>query len=213
MKFFPREDKFFELFEAQTEKLSQAALLLKRLRKNPQELGEISIAMKKIEEEADDIGHQIVDKLHRSFITPLEQEDIDILRQDLDDIMDGIEKAVNRMVIYKIPLDSISRQIRKYLEIIEESILEIKQGIKEIRNLRKFSQVLRKRCERINLLENKGDQINRTALKSLMNPVDVSPERNLEIMKKKEIYETLEDTIDRCEDVANILETILIKNI
>lgn len=212
MKFFPKEKKFFDLFELQVDKLTEAAKLLKELRGNPQEIREISVKIKKIEEEADDIGHQIVDGLHRTFITPLEREDIDILRQDLDDIMDGIEQAVNRMAIYRISLHSAPNEITNYLEIIEKAVAEIKEGVREIRNLGKFSQSLRDRCERINRLENEGDEINRRVLEKLMNPLETSPDKNLEIMKRKEIYDVLEGTIDRCEDVGNILESILIKN-
>lgn len=211
--FLPKEKKFFDLFEAQTDKLTEAAKLFEELKKNPKKIRETSVKMKKLEEEADDIGHQLVDGIHRTFITPIEREDIDILRQNLDDIMDGIEKAVNRMAIYKISLYPLSGEIIEYLEIIEKAIAEIAKGIKEIRNLEKFSQSLRDRCQRINQLENEGDEINRRVLEKLMNPSKTSHDRNLEIMKKKEIYDILENTIDRCEDVGNVLESILIKNL
>jgi len=125
--------------------------------------------------------------------------------------MDRIERAVNRMVIYKIQIP-LPKEIKEYIEVIKEAISEIEKGVKEIRNVNKFQKELHFRCQKLNELENKGDEINRTALRNLMKPVQISPERNLEIMKLEEIYETLESTIDFCEDVGNIFESILIKN-
>jgi hypothetical protein len=212
MRFLPKERKFFDLFDMQVEKLMQAAALLNKLRKRPQDIKKIAVQIKQLEVEADSIGHQVVDGLHQTFITPLERDDIDILRQDLDDIMDGIEQAVNRLVLYNIPVSTFSNAIIDYFLIIEKAIIEIKQGVTEIRNLKKYSHSLSERCEKINKLEDEGDEINRKALGKLMNPKRTSAKNNLEIMKRKEIYDTLEDTIDRCEDVGNILESILIKN-
>jgi len=212
MRFLPKEKKFFDLFDLQVEKLTAAAVLLRELRKHPQEIKEIARKIKQLEVEADAIGHEVVDGLHQTFITPIEREDIDILRQNLDNIMDGIERAVNRLVLYKIPFSAFPNAITKYFEIIEKAIAEIKQGVIEIRNLKKFSHSLSEHCEKINKLEDEGDEINRGSLGKLMNPDKTSAEDNLEIMKKKEIYDTLENTIDSCEDVGNVLESILIKN-
>lgn len=212
MKFLPKDEKFYNLFEAQTGKLIEAAELLKELRKNPSEIKEIAIKMKKLENEADSVGHQVISSLHQTFITPIEREDIDILRQNLDDIMDEIERAVNRMAIYKISLSPFPNEIIDYLKIIEKAIREIKEGVKDIRNINEHFQSLRDRCERINQLENEGDNINRGILEKLMNPPQITPQENLEIMKRKEVYESLENAIDKCEDVANVLESILIKN-
>jgi len=211
MNFLPKNNRFFDLFEAQTEKLSQASSLLKQLQENPQEIKEVSLKLRELEKEADNVGYQIVDGLHRSFITPIDRSDIDILRQNLDDIMDGIEKAINRMFIYDIPfsLDPIG----KYFVIIEEEISEIKQGVKEVRNLRRFSQDLREGCRKINILENKGDLVNREALKVLMHPKEMSFSVVLDIVKRKEIYDIFEGVVDHCEDVGNVLESILIKNL
>ena len=210
MNLFPKDEIFYTLFEKQAEKLSEAAKLLYEILENPQNLEELSLKMKKLEEEADDLGHNVIDHLRKSFITPLEGEDIDILRQELDNIMDGIEKAVNRMVIYKIPTP-FPKEIEEYIKIIKEAIKEINEGVKEVRNIGKFQEQLHWRCQKLNELENEGDIVNRTALARLMNS-SAKPEKNLEIIKLKEIYDTLERTIDCCEDVGNIFESILIKN-
>jgi len=210
INFFPKDEIFYTLFEKQAEKLTEAACLLDEILKNPQNLKDLSLKMKKLETEADSLGHEIISNLERSFITPLEEEDIDILRQKLDDIMDHIEKAVNRMFIYKIS-QPFPKEFGEYGKILKESIEEIKKGVKEIRNVGKYQKNLSFRCQRLNELEDKGDIINRNALKKLMD-VSPTPEKNLEIIKIKEIYEYLEDAIDYCEDVGNIFESILIKN-
>lgn len=211
MNLFPKDEIFYTLFEKQAEKLAEAAQLLDEILANPQNLEELAIKMKRLEEEADDVGHNIIDNLRKTFITPIEGEDIDLLRQHLDNIMDRIERAVNRMLIYKIQIP-FPKEIREYIEVIKKAILEINSGVKEIRNVSKFQENLHYRCQKLNELENVGDEINRAALRNLMNPSQINPERNLEIMKLEEIYETLENTIDFCEDVGNIFESILIKN-
>jgi len=211
MRLFPKDEVFYALFEKQAEKLTEAAKLLNEILRNPQSLEEASLKMKKIEEEADSLGHSVVDHLRKSFITPLDGEDIDILRQKLDDIMDFIERAVNRMVIYQIP-KPFPKEISEYIEILKEAIFEIEKGVKEIRNVRKYQENLHQLCQTLNELENKGDEINRSALKNLMGRSPASPEESLKIMKLKEIYETFESAIDSCEDVGNIFESILIKN-
>lgn len=209
MNLFPKDKIFYNLFEKQAQKLNQAARLLEEILEEENDLKEISDQMKKLEEEADSVGHNIIEHLLKSFITPIGSEDIDLLRQELDNIMDYIERAVNRIVIYEV--EPLPFEIEEYIEIIKQAITEINKGVKEIRNVRKFRKPLYYRCQKINQLENKGDQINRNALEKLMR-IEPSPEKNLERMKLKEIYETLEEAIDRCEDVGNIFETILIKN-
>jgi predicted phosphate transport protein (TIGR00153 family) len=208
---FPKDEIFYTLFEKQADKLTEAVCLLDEILKNPQNLKDLSLKMKKLETEADSLGHEVVFNLERSFITPLEGEDIDLLRQKLDDIMDHIEKAVNRMFLYQIPRP-FPEEIEEYAKIIKESIKEINLGVKEIRNVRKFQDELHERCQKLNELEDKGDVINRRALEKLMNVPQTSPEKNLEIIKLKDVYEYLENTIDYCEDVGNIFESILIKN-
>ena len=217
MNLFPRNDNFFDLFEQQAEKLQEASAILKEIQRNlnnsdNQWLGEFSRRLKAIEEEADDIGHNIVQGLQRSFITPLDRGDIDLLRQNLDDIMDGIEKAVNRIFIYKIPLSSLT-SLNKYFLIIEQEIKEIEKGVKEVRNFQRHSQELIQHCHKMNHLEEEGDRINREALQKLLNPKQLSLTSILNIIKIKEIYDMLENVVDKCEDVGNVLESVLIKNL
>lgn len=208
---FPKDEIFYNLFQKQAEKLKAAAQILDEILLKPENLPELSLKMKKIEEEADSVGHDLIDHLRRSLITPLEGEDIDLLRQRLDDIMDYIEKATNRMAIYEIS-PPLPEEIKKFIVVIKEMIEEIDFGIKEIKNLGKFEKNLILRCQKINEFENLADEIHRGGLKRLMANKELNPEEILKIFELKEIYEAFEDATDACEDVGNIFETILIKN-
>ena len=209
---FPKDEVFYNLFEQQAIKLKEASKILDQLLANPENIKEYAVSMKKIEEEADELCYKILDNLRNSLITPLAGEDIELLRQDMDNIMDCLEKATNRILIYQIAVP-YPQAIPEYIGIIKRAIEEISFAVKEIKNVQKFHELLYKRCQKINRLENEGDEVNRRALKSIMTINDnPSPQKILEVIKLKEIYETLENAIDFCEDVGNIFELILIKN-
>jgi len=211
LNFFPKDGIFYLLFERQSDKLSEASELLKQAIADPGKLDLISAKLKELETDADNIGHELMENLRKNFITPMEGEDIDLLRQNLDDAIDFIERAVNRMVIYKIQRP-FPKEIGDYSEVIDSAAKEIYDGIREIRNVKKNNESLHKRCYRLNQLENVGDEINRRALGGLMSVSQVSCDKLIEIIKFKEIYETLENAIDSCENVGNMFESILIKN-
>ena len=208
---FPKDEIFYALFEKQAEKLKEADQILGEILSNPRDLKRLGVEMKKLEEQADDIFHNLSDQLRKSFITPLEEEDINALRTGSENVMDCIEKAVNRMVLYQIK-SPFPKEIKEYIEIIRKAIPQIEAGVKEIRNVRKNQDNLRRRCQKLNELENLGDAINRSALRNLMNVSSPTPEKILEIIKLKEIYETFENAIDFCENIGNIFEVIIIRN-
>jgi len=208
---FPKDGAFYQLFEKQAEKIGEAARLLSVTVKDPQKIKEVAAKLKVLEQSADEIGHELIENLRRNFITPLDGEDIDLLRQNLDDIIDFIERAVNRISIYHI-VPPFPEEMENYVRIIIAAGREIKDGVREIKNVKKFRESLHHRCRRLNDLENQGDEINRRALGGLMAARDVSCGKLIEIIKLKEIYETLENAIDCCENVGNMFESILIKN-
>ena len=209
---FPKDEVFYDLFDQQAAKLKEASKILDQILAHPENIKEYAASMKKLEEEADSLCYSILDNLRNRLITPLPGEDIELLRQNMDSIMDCIEKATNRILIYQIAAP-YPQAIPEYIGIIKRAIEEISLAVKEIRNAQKFYDLLYKRCQKINKLENEGDEVNRRALKSIMAVNnDPSPQKILEVVKLKEIYETLENAIDFCEDVGNIFELILIKN-
>lgn len=208
---FPKDGVFYQLFEKQAEKIGEAARLLSVAVKDPQKIKEVAAKLKALEQSADEIGHELIENLRRNFITPLDGEDIDLLRQNLDDIIDFVERAVNRISIYHIA-SPLPGEMENYVRIIIAAAREIRDGVREIKNVKKFRESLHHRCRRLNDLENQGDEINRRALGGLMAVKDVSCGKLIEIIKLKEIYETLENAIDCCENVGNMFESILIKN-
>lgn len=209
--FFPKDGVFYQLFEKQAGLLSESAGLLKQVLDTGCDIDVISLKLKELETQADSIGHDVMDTLRKNFITPLEGEDIDLLRQNLDDTIDYIERSVNRLVIYKIKRP-YTEEIKDYINVICEAASEIKEGVNEIKNVKKNRENLHRRCEKLNNLENAGDEVNRRALAKLMNTPDVDCRKLVEIIKLKEIYETLENAIDCCENVGNMFESIMIKN-
>jgi len=211
MSLFPKDGVFYQLFEKQTEILIQASEILTLVLKDGQKVEDEWLKLKDLERDADNIGHEVMSNLRKSFITPLEGEDIDLLRQNLDDIIDFIERAVNRIFIYKIARP-FPKEIGDYIGVINQATAEIYEGVREIKNVRKYQESLHQRCEKLNELENAGDEINRKALGGLMSSENVDCAKVVEIIKLKEIYETLENAIDCCENVGNMFESILIKN-
>lgn len=208
---FPKDKIFYHLFKKQADKLHQGAQVLKKILNDPANIKKHAKEMKVLEEEADSIGHHVVDHLRRTFITPMEGEDIDLLRQKLDEVMDLMEKGVNRLAIYKV-VPPLPDEIRQFIEILESAVDEIKKGVQEIQQPRKYQKKLNLRCRRLNDLENQADEINRTCLKKLLNVKNPTPDRLLEIMELKEIYDTFERAADQCEDLGNIFESIAIKH-
>jgi uncharacterized protein len=209
--FFPKDGVFYQLFEKQARILEESAVLLKEVLDEKCDINVTSLRLKELETEADSIGHEVMDTLRKNFITPMEGEDIDLLRQYLDDTIDYIERSANRLVIYKIRRP-YTDEIRDYINIICEAVGQIREGVKEIKNVKKFQENLHRRCEKLNNLENAGDEVNRRALGGLMNMPDIDCQKLVEIIKLKEIYETLENAIDCCENVGNMFESIMIKN-
>jgi hypothetical protein len=202
-RLIPREEKFFEFFRRAAGNILEASKVLVRMMDG--QAGDLQEHWKRLEEfehEGDKITHQIIRKLNRTFITPIDREDIHALAVALDDVMDLIEAAGARMTLYKIAQPT--EEARKLARVILASAEEI---VKAVSNLERLDDVM-EHCIEINRLENVADDVSREAIASLFeqgaDPIDV--------IKWKEIYETLETTTDRCEDVANVVESVALKN-
>ena len=157
-----------------------------------------------LEHEGDAITHQIIAQLHLTFVTPLDREDIALLAESLDDITDFIHSAADAMLLYKVerPTD----KARELVDIVVQAVIEVEEGVSEIRGRIDRDKLL-KRCVEINRLENVGDSVYRSALAELF----VKSTDFAYLIKWREIYEHIETAIDRCEDVANILEGVALK--
>ncbi|HWQ54160.1 MAG TPA: DUF47 family protein [Bryobacteraceae bacterium] len=203
MRLLPREEKFYCLFLRQAELISEASqLLLEGARTGNSRLAIVATEISNLEHKADEVIHEIFTRLNQTFITPLDPEDIHALSSKLDDVMDGIEDAVHRMVAYKV--NPIPPTMILLAEIISScgSVLE-----KAFHALEK-NEKLMVHCIEINRLENEADRLVRSAVADLFDK-EKDP---VQLIKLKEVYEFLEATTDRCEDVADVLQNVVVKN-
>lgn len=201
---FPREQKFFVLFEQSAQNAVKIAQQLKDLINTWENVKERVEMITSLEHDGDAITHQVIAQLHRTFVTPLDREDIALLAQTLDDITDLIHSAADAMLLYKVerPTD----KVKELADIVVQATAEVEKGVAEIHD-RIDRDTLLKRSMEINRLENVGDSVYRAALAELfVNSPDFAY-----LMKWREIYEDVESAIDKCEDIANILEGIALK--
>jgi len=205
VRFFPRDERFFDLFESAAEKIEEGVTALLDLLDDYTNIPEKVKNIKDLEHEADEITHQTIDKLNRTFITPIDREDIHELITKMDDIIDFIEAVSQRLWLYR--LQKPTPEIKELVLVLQKAIKMVKQTIKNLRNM-KNPQIILNSCIEVNTIENEGDQVLRNAMTSLFDNV---PDP-INVIKLKEIYEIIEMAIDRCEDVANIIEGVVLKN-
>ena len=203
MRLLPREEEFFDLFVAVAKRNIEAAQRLHDLFAAPPDRRVAHVeAIKRLEHEADQVTHEIVNRLDRTFITPLDREDIHQLASDLDDVMDAIDGTARRSQIFH--LGASPQAVKQLTEVIQRMVHALGEGVGR---LKKGNDVLRF-CIEAKKLEEEGDAIYQEALGDMFET-----ERDaLEVIKWKEIYDNLELTLDQGEDVANVLESITIKH-
>lgn len=201
----PKEEKFFDLLEEASVNVKKAAQAFHELTENWPQAPERIKEIREIEHEGDRRTHEIIDKLNRTFITPIDREDIHALASELDDVIDVIQATADRMQLYRIK--ATTPLLTDMAEVLLKCTGVIEQAIRSLRELSHTRRTL-DFCIEINRLENEGDSALKTALGDLFsNHTDV-----LEIMKWKEIYEATEFATDKCEDIANTIEGIIVKN-
>lgn len=201
-RLLPKEEKFFEMFKYAAQNIQAAAKLLKEMLETRENFDRYGREIKELEHAGDKMTHEIINKLNKTFVTPFDREDIFDLCRALDDVLDHIDSAAHRIIIYRIA-DPGQNAIR-LAQIIIECTDEILQSIS---NLHQLNQIY-PHCVEINRLENEGDSITRETLASLFQ----DKQDAITLIKLKDFYEDLELAIDRCEDVANVLEAIVVKN-
>lgn len=205
MRFIPREEKFFDLFEELAVKIEEGAKFFLEMASSYEYSGTNIARLKQIEHEADIITHTTYAKMHKTFLTPLDREDIYDLVNKMDSIIDMIEAAAMRMNLYKVQKPSAS--VIELAEILVNAVSKIKIIVHAMRDM-KNAQLILDTCVEVNTLENDGDVVLRTTIANLFDhEKDV-----FELIKWKEIFERLEEAIDICEDVSNIAEGIVLKH-
>jgi predicted phosphate transport protein (TIGR00153 family) len=206
-KLIPHDEKFFDMLEESTENLVDATLAMKGLvrMKGVSDRDSVVRKIKELEHIGDNVTHKIFSELNATFVTPLDREDIHILTSSLDDIMDHIDGSAARFTIYKltkVPVDVI-----RLADILHESVVELQKGVRLLRDTHHYDDMQRV-FKSVNEYENQADRIFEDAISKLFEK-----EKNpIQVIKLKEIYVGLETATDKCEDAANVLESILIKN-
>jgi predicted phosphate transport protein (TIGR00153 family) len=202
----PREAKFFDLFEQMAKTTVIAARDLKKLVDDWTDIEQSVAVINEIEHEGDTTTHQIMYQLNRTFITPFDREDIAMLANALDDVIDFIEASADTMMLYKVKTPG--HRARELADIILQITSEVEKAIPQLRQLGKNMEQVLAFCVEINRLENVADKIFRSALTELFNDTsDI-----VEIIKWREIYQYMESSTDKCEDVANVIESVALKH-
>ena len=208
MPLIPREVQFFDLLEQQSQTVVRGAKLLQECLESKGSLDDLYLASKRIhdvEHEGDNLVHRLMERLNKSFITPLDREDIYELTGRLDDVLDYIDAVAKRLVTFKIA--TVTPHAIELGRIIVRGAEETAVGVAMLRDLSNSEAIIRQ-CAKINQLENDADQVMRDALNDLF---DGGAREPVEIIKWKDLYEHLEVATDKCEDVANIIEAVLVK--
>ncbi len=203
--FLPGEVKFFDYFERESENLLECSRLLMALLENQENLDEQIAQITELEHRGDFIVHEVTNLLPRTLITPFDPDEILRLISALDDAIDSIQEAADRIKIYQIT--GVRKPARRLAALIIESATELDMAIKEFRDKKQYEQV-RTRIVQINTLENNGDRVLYDGLISLVQHRDDI----LEFIRWKEVYELLEATTDRIEDAGDVIQRMMIAN-
>ena len=203
MRLLPRNEEFFDLFTEVATRNKEAAKHLSDLfEAAPDRRTPHVEAIKRLEHEADQVTHEVVNRLDRTFITPLDREDIHQLASDLDDVMDAMDGTARRAQIFRLGITPAG--VRRLIEVIQRMMAVLAEAVGR---LKKGDDVMRY-CVEAKQLEEEGDAIYHESLGQLFEK-----ERDaIELIKWKEIYDDLEATLDQAEDVANVVESITIKH-
>jgi predicted phosphate transport protein (TIGR00153 family) len=204
-RLMPSEGKFFDFFNQHAELCVKGAREMVELMTNFDDLDKRVHAIETIEKQADKVTHNTIDMLHKTFITPLDRDDIHQLITRMDDILDLLEDAAQTISLYDIK--TITPEAKRLAELCLASADKVKAAVGLLHNMDNSGEIL-KICAEIDRLESDADHVMRAAMSKLFR--DEPDVRNL--IKLKAIYEILETVTDRCEDVANIIEGIIVEN-
>ena len=199
---FPKQEVFFTLFTRQSAMVRQGCSMLHDMMENFDHLEDRARKLMEVEHNADLVTHEIFERLNRSFITPLDREDIHALASGLDDVLDSAEAIASRLLLFKIPHStSEARQLTAILDQCGGQIDQAVDHLKDMKNLMGFTI-------EIHRLENEADIVSRQAVADLFS----GRHEMLDVLRWKEIYGRLENAADNCEDAANAIEAIVLKS-
>ena len=201
-RFLPREEDFFVLFGRQADNIHVGAKALLQMLSHYTGVPEQVQSIKAIEHQGDEITHGIFTKLNQTFITPFDREDIHELCSQLDDVIDLIDAAANRFVLYRV--SAIRSGTEELVKVLVAATAEVSAAVHALATPEKAL----KHCIEINRYENESDRLCRTLIAQLFD----EEKDSVQIIKWKEIFEVIETAVDKCEDVANVIEGVILKN-
>lgn len=202
MQLIPRDEAFYDLFSQIARRLSTSATLLCELFGKPQERDRLVAEIKRIEHEADTLTHDVIARLNKSFITPFDREDIHQLASQLDNVVDLVDGTARRVAMFHI--DESREPARRLADVLMRAAKALEYSVNGIKDIK----TVLGRGREVKLLEEEGDAIYHEAVGALF----AGKADALEVIKWKELYDTLERAVDECEDVSNVLEAIALKN-
>ena len=203
--FIPKEEKFFVLIENGATNAHKAVTTFQSLMHTWDEKSDLFQRVRDVETEGDLLTHEIIDKLNRTFVTPIDREDIHNLAGQIDDVCDILQALSDRMQLYDLGTKMPETMI-KMADLLERSAQSMEAAVKEFHNFRRNSRV-HDHCIQIKGIENEADDLLKHALAALFKSTDT-----MTVIKWKEIYETIEDAHDKMSHIANTLEGIIVKN-
>lgn len=205
-KFFPNKFNIFDLYEKQIGYAVEAATYFRKIVSDGSISKESLEKIHDMEHSGDDVAHEIIEQLNKTFITPFDREDIHSLAKEIDDIVDMINTITGRLLLYK--LTKVNKNLVEFSEMIEKSVVAVSKAIICLRDTKDVAS-LKSACVEVNRLENAGDTLRDTALTELFD-TEKDP---IAVIKWKEIYQEAETILDICEDVAHVVENIIVKQV
>lgn len=205
VRFFPKTHDFFGFFEKSSENVVKGSELLCRMVRCKEGRHELSKQLKDYEHVGDKITHDVLDLLHQTFLTPIDRSDIHTMVVKLDDVLDIVNFIGNRLSIYNV--SELPEEVAKLADIVHQSTREVSKAIKSLEGFKDTKKVLA-HCIEVNRLENEADETVNIVIEKLFS----NKWEPIEIIKLKELIENLEAAEDKCEDVAEIIENIILKH-
>lgn len=204
--FLPGEVKFYDYFEQASDNLLEGARLLEKLLNNYENVDEQVAQITEVEHQGDFIVHEVTNLLPRTLITPMDTNEIQSLTSSIDDALDSIQAATERMLIYKIT--EVKEPAKELARLIVEAAKELDLAMKGLRDKKNYARV-HEWVVQINTIENNGDRVYEDGLRDLVAHIDGI----FDFIRWKEIYELLEATTDRIEDAADVIQRVIIANV
>ena len=202
MRLIPRDQQFYELFAQIAERLTSSTKLLHELFSKPDQMARLVAQIKELEHQADDLTHEVIERLDRTFVTPFDREDIHQLASELDEVIDLVDGAARRADIYRIT------EATKGAVIMTEVLCRAAVCVEAAVRGMKTQKIVNQRTDELKVLEEEGDAAYHEAMGILFD----NSKDPIQVIKWKELYDRIEDALDRCEDVGNVLQSISLKN-